>query len=90
MPIKHAAFKQMRKDKKRHERNQAIVSELRTVTRQIAVLIAQRKSEEARELLKTVAGKYDRAVGKKIVHRNAAARVKSRLSVRINRLATAK
>ena len=86
MPIKHAALRQMRKDRKRQQRNQAIRSELKTTTKRLLGLLAAKKNDEAKSLLKVLASKYDRATSRGIVHRNTAARYKSRLAKRLNGL----
>ena len=83
MAIKHAALKQLRKDRKRQSRNQAVRSELKTLTKRFATLVTTQKMDEARALIHTVASKYDRAASKGVIHRNTAARYKSRLSKRL-------
>lgn len=83
MPNKHSALKQLRKDHKRHERNQAAISRLRTLTKQIVVLLRAQKRDEATALLRQVSSAYDRAARKGVIHRNTAARYKSRLIKRI-------
>ena len=88
MPIKHAALKQIRKDCKRHERNQALRSELRTITKRLLTLLSAKKSAEAGALLRVVAKKYDHAASRHIIHRNTAARYKSRLTRRVNQSAS--
>ena len=85
MAIKHAALKQQRKDRKRRSRNQAIRSELKTLAKRFATLVTTQKMDEARVLLRALASKFDRAASKKIIHRNTAARYKSRLALRLNR-----
>jgi small subunit ribosomal protein S20 len=87
MPIKHAALKQMRKDRKRQQRNQAVRSELKTLTKRLLTLLTDRKLDEARTLIHQVAKKYDHAASAHIVHRNTAARYKSRLMRRLNHVA---
>jgi len=87
MPIKHAAVKQLRKDRKRRQRNQAVRSELRTLTKRLLSLLAARKLDEAKTLIQMVASKYDRAASRGVVHRNTAARSKSRLMRQLNRSA---
>ena len=86
MPIKHAALKEMRKGRRRHARNQAVRSELKTLTKRFLELMRDRKPDEAKPLLQLIAKKYDRAAFKKIIHRNTAARYKSRLAKRLNTL----
>mgnify|MGYP001558114764 CR=1 FL=1 len=90
MPIKHAALKQIRKDRKRHARNHAIQSELKTLTKRLIQLLQGRKTEEARALIRVVAQKYDRAASARVIHANTAARYKSRLMRRVSRAAVRK
>ena len=83
MPIKHAALKQIRKGRRREARNQAVRSELKTLTKRLLVLLRNQKLDDAKTLLGAVAQKYDRAASKGIIHRNTAARYKSRLARRL-------
>ncbi len=85
MPIKHAALKQIRKDRTRQERNQAVRAELKTLTRKLLSLLQEGKRDEAAGLIRVVAKKFDLAASKGVVHANTAARSKSRL---MRRLAT--
>ena len=85
MPIKHAALRQLRKDRKRQQRNQAMRSELKTLTKRLLGLLETKKLDEAKTLIHKVASKYDRAASKGILHRNTAARYKSRLALQLNR-----
>ena len=87
MPIKHAALKQIRKDRTRRQRNQAVLSELRTLTKRLLTLLKEQKREEAGTLIQLVAKKYDRAASKRVIHPNTAARYKSRLMRKMNRVA---
>jgi small subunit ribosomal protein S20 len=88
MPIKHAAMKQMRKDKKRQQRNAATRSGLRTLSKQLLALIQEKKLDEASTFLRRVAKAYDRAASHKIIHRNTAARYKSRISKKLRKSTT--
>ena len=90
MPIKHAALRQIRKDRKRHSRNQAVRSELKTLTKQLVQLLQAQQLDEARSVIRLVAKKYDRAASAHVIHANTAARYKSRLMRRINRIAVQK
>ncbi|MBI4343742.1 MAG: 30S ribosomal protein S20 [Candidatus Omnitrophica bacterium] len=87
MPIKHSALKELRKDPGRRQRNQAVRSELKTLTRQLLGALEAKQPDQARALLQAVVRKYDRAASKGIIHSNTANRSKSRLAVRVNRLA---
>ena len=90
MPIKHAALKQIRKDRKRRFRNQAARSELKTLTKRLVGLLANQQINEARALLRLVGKQYDHAAAKGIIHRNVASRYKSRLTRRLNNLSPGK
>ena len=89
MPIKHAALKQIRKDRKRHQRNQAVNSELKTLAKRVSLLLGQKKVADARALLPLLTKKFDRAASQHVIHRNTAARLKSRLTRQLNKLASA-
>lgn len=87
MPIKHAALRQMRKDRKRQQRNMAVRSGLKTLTKRLLTLLSEKKLPEAGQLMRTVAKAYDRAASKRVIHPRAAARYKSRLSKRLQKVA---
>lgn len=89
MPIKHAALKQIRKDRTRQSRNQAVRAELKTLTKRLLALLGEQKLEEARQLIRLVSKKFDRAASARVIHPNTAARYKSRLAHRIARTAKA-
>ena len=84
MPIKHAALKQIRQDRKRRERNQAVRSELKTMTKRLTALLNAQQLDEANTLIRKVAKQYDHAASTGIIHPNTAARHKSRLMRRLN------
>jgi len=79
MPIKHAALKQLRKDRGRVRRNQVVRSSLKTLKKQWLSLLSQQKREEALRLLPMVMKRFDQASAKGVIHKNTAARAKSRL-----------
>jgi small subunit ribosomal protein S20 len=80
MPIKKSASKELRKAKRRHLRNIEIASELKSLTKKFLNLVEQNKTEPAKEVLRTLAKRLDKAVHKNILHKNKAARKKSRLT----------
>ena len=88
MPIKHAALKQIRKDRKRRQRNQAIRSALKSLTKRFLGLLHDQKMDEAKKLMPLVAKEYDQAASRGILHRNTASRSKSRLMRRLARPST--
>jgi len=76
MPIKKAAQKAERQSLKRRIKNQKIKVELKKA-RKIAV--AGMKSKEGPEKVKAAIILIDKAVREKIIHKNKAARLKSKL-----------
>lgn len=73
-----SALKNIRKNRRRNAINRARRSQLRTRVRRMRTLIAK-KDAEARVVLRETVSTIDRAVRKGVLHRNAAARHKSRL-----------
>jgi small subunit ribosomal protein S20 len=84
MPIKKSAFKELRKAKKRHLRNMRVISELKTLNKKLLSLINEKKVGQAKELLKHLISKLDKAATKNIIHKNKASRKKSRLMRHLN------
>ena len=83
MPIKRASFKDLRKSKKRHYKNISTRSELHSIIKKFESLITDKKTDEAKAMLSTLASKIGKAAAKGVIHRNAASRKISRLTKRI-------
>ncbi len=84
-----SARKQMRQSLKRRARNRANLSQLKTHVRKLRAVVAAGDAEAARQLLPATVGQIDKAAKKGVVHDNAAARYKSRLSRKVSALAAA-
>ena len=69
----------------RHERNKAVRSELKSRTKS-AVVAAESGADDAAERLRLAIKRIDKAAAKGVIHKNAAARRKSRLVAQINRV----
>ena len=89
MPIKRAALRQLRKDRKRSVRNQSAESELKTLKKRFLTLAASNKRDEAAKLFPKLAQRFDRAATKGLIHQNTAARTKSRLMRRLAKISPA-
>jgi small subunit ribosomal protein S20 len=83
MPNNRNAAKAMRQSNKRRLRNRAARTSLRTVIRKVDEATATGDAAAAAAALKAAAKKLDQAAAKKFIHRNKAARLKSRLSARV-------
>jgi small subunit ribosomal protein S20 len=89
MPHSRNAKKRHRQSLERRDKNRSVKRELKTRVRTVIDAVAAGKLDDARGALQVAAQKLDRAAAHKIIHRNAAARTKSRLSARIKKLKTA-
>jgi small subunit ribosomal protein S20 len=85
-----SAEKQMRQSLKRRARNRKNISQLKTQVKKLRAVIASGDAEGAKKLLPTTVGEIDKAAKKGVVHDNAAARHKSRLTRKVNALPAAK
>ncbi len=80
-------MKQIRSSARKRERNRVFRSRARTSINKIRRLIAEERIEEAREEAQRAIVALDKAAEKGIIHKNKAARCKSRLMKRLNRAA---
>ncbi len=81
-----SALKRVRQNEKRKEINRSNRSKLRTSIKKVrAAVVANDKS--AGDVLLSTVSLIDKAVNKGIIHRNTAARHKSRLTKHVNALA---
>ena len=82
MPTIRSAKKRLRQNKKRGLRNKSVKSYLKTITKKVR---NAKEKKEATNLLKVAYKAYDMAVSKGVIHKNNAARHKSRLTKFINK-----
>ncbi len=86
MPRTKSAKKQLRKNLKRREINRRNLSRLRTYIKKLRRAIEAGDAQLARELLPQTVSIIDKSIQKGVIHRNAAARYKSRLTTLVHRL----
>lgn len=86
MPNIKSAIKRVKTNEKRRLQNAAQKSSLRTTVKSVEVAISNNDVENAKEVLLTATKKLDKAASKGLIHKNAAARKKSRLTKKINAL----
>jgi small subunit ribosomal protein S20 len=82
MPNHKSAEKRVRQNEKRREVNRSNRSRLRTAIKKFRAAIAGGDQASVQALLPETISTIDKAVQKGVLHRNAAARHKSRLTVR--------
>ena len=85
-----SALKQERQSLKHRARNRKNVSQVKTQIKKLRAALAKGDAEAAKALLPATVGEIDRAVKKGVVHDNAAARYKSRLTRKVNALSGAR
>ncbi|MEO7555231.1 MAG: 30S ribosomal protein S20 [Acidimicrobiales bacterium] len=76
-------IKRNRQTEKRNARNKAVRSELKTRVKN-AITLAEAGSDDASIAARIAAKRIDKAATKGVIHKNAAARRKSRLAKRLN------
>jgi small subunit ribosomal protein S20 len=87
MPNHKSAEKRDRQNTRRNTANTANRTRLRTQIKKLRAALDAGSLHEARELHAETVSIIDKAVQKGILHRNAAARHKARLTTSVNKLA---
>ena len=86
MPNLQNAKKALRQSIVRAERNKKVREGIDYMRRSFRKLLADNKLDEAKKLISTLTQALDKAVGKNLIKKNAAARVKSRAMANLNKL----
>jgi small subunit ribosomal protein S20 len=90
MPIKKSAMKAMRQAKKRTERNMKVKESIAYLRRGARKAIEASDVKKAADVAKEVIKAVDKAAQKKVIKKNKAARIKSRLMKKVNAVTKAK
>ena len=81
-----SAEKRIRQTERRNEVNRSNRSRLRTQIKVLRAAIAEGDQAQAQAALNQTVSLIDKAIQKGVLHRNAAARYKSRLTVRVSQM----
>lgn len=73
-------IKRNKQNEKRHERNKAVKSELKTAIRRFNEAVEAGESEKAVSASRVATKKLDKAVSKGVIHKNQAANRKSSIA----------
>jgi small subunit ribosomal protein S20 len=84
MPNHKSAEKRVRQNEKRRDNNRSNRGKLRTSIKKLRAALGAGDANSLQELLPATISTIDKAVQKGVLHRNAAARYKSRLTTRVN------
>ncbi len=87
MPNHKSAEKRVRQNEKRRNINRSNKSRVRTQIKKLRSAIALKDASLSQELLNPTVSVIDKAVNKGLLHKNTAARYKSRLSAHVQSLA---
>jgi small subunit ribosomal protein S20 len=83
MPNIKSAKKRLKQNIVRRSKNRSAKSAIHTECKKVLTAVKGGNVEQAEAELRTAAKLLDQTASKKIIHRNAAARTKSRLSAKI-------
>ena len=84
MAIKHAAAKAIRKSTKNHTFNLRVKDEFKGLLKEARKQLTAKKIDEAKKAIMAAAKSLDKAARKKVIKKNTAARLKSRLMKALN------
>lgn len=86
MPNIKSAIKRVKTTEVRNSQNTTTKSAMRTAVKKVEAAVSTNDSAAAKEALTAAASKLDKAASKGLIHKNAAARKKSRLTKKANSL----
>lgn len=86
MPNIKSAIKRVKKSESNRQHNVQIKSAMRTAIKSFNTKVEENDAEGAKAAFLSAAKKVDKAANKGLIHKNKAAREKSRLSKKLNSL----
>ena len=87
MPNHKSAIKRVKQNEKKNANNRSNRSRLRTEIKKLRATVSAGDKTQSLELLGGTVSAIDKAVNKGLLHKNTAARYKSRLTGHVNKLA---
>ncbi len=85
MPNHKSAEKRVRQNERRRDNNRSNRARVRTSVKKLRGALADGNAQDIKAALPMTMSEIDKAVQKGVLHRNAAARHKSRLTARANK-----
>lgn len=85
MPITRSAKKALGQSQKRRKQNLRYLNRMKEAVKKVDDLIGEGKNKKAKKLLPQAYKAIDKAAKKNVIHKNTAARKKSRLTKRVNK-----
>lgn len=90
MPILQNAKKALRQSKKRAARNKIVLATIKSLRVKVRKALDSKKAEDAAKFIREVSQKIDKAVQKKVLHKNTGSRMKSRMMKHLTALKAGK
>ena len=91
MPVIHkSTIRRARQSEKRHVRNRAAITAVKSLVKKVQSAVADKKVEEAKASLREATSALSKAVSKGLLKRNTASRRISRLTHHVNSLAASR
>ena len=87
MPNIKSSIRSVKTDAERRAKNAPVKAAVRNASRKVVALTETAAKEVAQATLAVASGLLDKAARKGIIHKNAAARKKSRLAKKVNAMA---
>ncbi len=81
-----SAIKEFRKSLRRNAHNRVLKTKIRTLAKKVELAVSKKNAEEAKQLLPECFSAWDKAAKVGLIHRNAAARKKARLSLKVTQI----
>jgi small subunit ribosomal protein S20 len=80
MPQRRTAKKALRQTKKKQLKNLKVKGQIKTAIKKLKKSLTAKNASESEQALRQAYKALDKAAGKKVIHRNKAAKKKSRLT----------
>lgn len=90
MPNTKSAERRVRRNERRNQFNKGVKTKVKSAEKKFAAMVAAGNHTEAAKLISAVFSAYDRAAKSGVLNRGTADRKKSRLTLQLNKTATAK
>ena len=83
MPHTASAWKRLRKSETRRKANRTTIKGVKTETKAVAAAIVAADPAKVAEAMQAAASKLDKAAARGVIHKNKAARLKSRMAKKL-------
>ena len=86
MPTTKSALKRLRQSQEKRAKNRSVKRSIRSQYQKVIKAVQAGDADQAEQELQEAAKQLDRAATRNVIHSNAAARTKSRLSAKIKKI----